>query len=177
MGLIALIVERLQEQLFSLSLGAIVAGGLFSSLVLTIVLHVLGQLLLKNPSEPPVVFHWVPFIGSTITYGIDPYDFFFRCQKKVETILVIQLSWWTLMSLRSMAIASLSSCWGRKRQFAWAQKGMNSYLMGSWRTSMPKKFTAPWLRLSLGEVSCMTVLMLSWWSRKRYVNSSEVVAW
>lgn len=84
MGLLALIAERLQEQLSSHSLGAIVAGGLFSFLVLTIVLHVLGQLLLKNPNEPPVVFHWVPFIGSTITYGIDPYDFFFNCQKKVK---------------------------------------------------------------------------------------------
>ena len=91
MGLLALIVESLQEQLSCHSLAAIVAGGVFSFLVLTIVLHVLGQLLLKNPSEPPVVFHWVPFIGSTITYGIDPYDFFFRCQKKVETILVSQI--------------------------------------------------------------------------------------
>lgn len=92
MGLLALIAERLQEQFSSHSLGAIVAGGLFSFLVLTIVLHVLVQLLFKNPNEPPVVFHWVPFIGSTITYGIDPYDFFFHCRKKVETIWVIQLS-------------------------------------------------------------------------------------
>lgn len=91
MGLLALITERLQEQFSSHSLGAIVAGGLFSLFVLTIVLHVLSQLLFKNPNEPPVVFHWVPFIGSTISYGIDPYDFFFRCQKKVETILIIQL--------------------------------------------------------------------------------------
>lgn len=91
MGLLAFLVGLLQEALSCHSLGAIVAGGLFSFLVLTIVLHVLGQLLLKNPSEPPVVFHWVPFIGSTITYGIDPYVFFFRCQKKVETILDIQL--------------------------------------------------------------------------------------
>lgn len=91
MGLLAVIFERLHEQLSCRSLGAIVAGGLLSFLVLAIVLNVLGQLLLKNPNEPPVVFHWVPFIGSTITYGIDPYHFFFRCQKKVETIFVTQL--------------------------------------------------------------------------------------
>lgn len=91
MGLLALILGRLHEQLSCRSLAAIVAGGLLSFLVLAIVLNVLGQLLLKNPNEPPVVFHWVPFIGSTITYGIDPYHFFFRCQKKVKTILVTRL--------------------------------------------------------------------------------------
>jgi hypothetical protein len=34
-------------------------------------------------NEPPVVFHWLPIIGSTVTYGIDPYKFFFAQQKKV----------------------------------------------------------------------------------------------
>lgn len=91
MGLLAVILERLHEQLCFRSLGAIIAGGLLSFLVLAIVLNVLGQLLLKNANEPPLVFHWVPFFGSTITYGIDPYHFFFRCQKKVETILVTRL--------------------------------------------------------------------------------------
>jgi hypothetical protein len=45
---------------------------------------VLNQILFKNPLEPPVVFHWVPVIGSTITYGIDPYKFFFECRAKVR---------------------------------------------------------------------------------------------
>jgi sterol 14-demethylase len=31
-----------------------------------------------------VVFHWVPIIGSTITYGIDPYRFFFENKAKVS---------------------------------------------------------------------------------------------
>lgn len=43
----------------------------------------LSQLLLKNPNEPPVVFHWFPVIGNTVTYGMDPYGFFFACRKKV----------------------------------------------------------------------------------------------
>ncbi len=34
-------------------------------------------------NEPPVVFHWVPIISSTITYGMDPYRFFFDCKAKV----------------------------------------------------------------------------------------------
>lgn len=44
---------------------------------------VLRQVLFKNPNEPPIVFHWLPVIGSTVTYGIDPFKFFFDCQKKV----------------------------------------------------------------------------------------------
>jgi hypothetical protein len=60
-----------------------IAAGVASFLVLAVVLNVLQQLLLKNPNEPPVVFHLFPVIGSTITYGIDPYKFFFAQQKKV----------------------------------------------------------------------------------------------
>ena len=52
-----------------------------ASIVLT---NVLCQVLFKRRNEPPVVFHWVPIIGSTVTYGIDPFGFFFKCQKKVH---------------------------------------------------------------------------------------------
>ena len=44
---------------------------------------VMQQILFKNPNEPPIVFHWLPVIGSTVTYGTDPFRFFFDCQKKV----------------------------------------------------------------------------------------------
>lgn len=36
-----------------------------------------------NKNLPPLVYHWFPIIGSTITYGIDPFKFFFDCQAKV----------------------------------------------------------------------------------------------
>jgi sterol 14-demethylase len=61
----------------------VIAVGFASFLVLAVVLNVLQQLLLKNPNEPPVVFHLFPVIGSTVTYGMDPYKFFFAQQKKV----------------------------------------------------------------------------------------------
>ncbi|KAL8709813.1 MAG: hypothetical protein Q9225_007394, partial [Loekoesia sp. 1 TL-2023] len=54
-----------------------------ASVVIAILGNVLRQILLKNTNEPPVVFHWFPFIGSTVTYGVDPYKFFFDCQAKV----------------------------------------------------------------------------------------------
>ena len=83
MGLFAAIVEPLLVQSSYRSVAAIIGGGLISLLVLAIVINVLSQLLFRNANEPPLVFHWLPYIGSTIAYGIDPYDFFFRCQRKV----------------------------------------------------------------------------------------------
>lgn len=63
---------------------ALAALGFFSFIVAAIVLNVLKQLLIKNPNEPPLVFHWVPFFGSTIVYGMDPYKFFFSNREKVR---------------------------------------------------------------------------------------------
>lgn len=57
--------------------------GLLSLVVVSSVFNVLRQLLFKNPNEPPVVFHWFPFIGSTVTFGMDPFKFFFNCREKV----------------------------------------------------------------------------------------------
>lgn len=52
--------------------------------VAAVVLNVLRQLLFKDPNKPPVVFHYVPFIGSTVTYGMEPYKFFFSNRQKVR---------------------------------------------------------------------------------------------
>ncbi|KAK3943668.1 cytochrome P450 [Diplogelasinospora grovesii] len=49
---------------------------------ITVVLNVLQQVLFKNPNEPPLVFHWFPVIGSTITYGMDPPRFFKENREK-----------------------------------------------------------------------------------------------
>lgn len=54
-----------------------------AALLATIALHVLRQLFFYKKNEPPVVFHWFPFIGSTVTYGMDPLSFFISCKEKV----------------------------------------------------------------------------------------------
>ncbi|EMC91199.1 hypothetical protein BAUCODRAFT_152483 [Baudoinia panamericana UAMH 10762] len=64
---------------------------IFGAIASAILLNVARQLLLRNPNEPPIVFHWVPFIGSTITYGIDPYRFFFACREKYGDIFTFIL--------------------------------------------------------------------------------------
>lgn len=89
MGLLATVSDALSAQLGDKSLPLVIAivGGAFFALA--VVLNVLSQLLpvRRKASEPPLVFHWVPFIGSTITYGIDPYKFFFNCRKQVRNCL------------------------------------------------------------------------------------------
>lgn len=84
MGLLGAVATSLNDFVDGKSTTVLVATVFGSLFLLSIVANVLRQLLFKNRNEPPVVFHWVPFIGSTITYGIDPYKFFFSCREKVR---------------------------------------------------------------------------------------------
>lgn len=89
MGLLSLIVGPLALEGYSTTV--ILVGAVFSFIVLSIVLNVVQQLVFKNPNEPPVVFHWVPIIGSTISYGMDPYEFFFKCKEKYGDVFTFIL--------------------------------------------------------------------------------------
>lgn len=82
MGLLSTIAGPVANIADNTSTTVLIASSLAILLVLSIIVNVLRQLLVRNPNEPPVVFHWVPIIGSTITYGIDPYKFFFNCREK-----------------------------------------------------------------------------------------------
>ena len=84
MGLLSEVAGPLGDFASTASLPVLVATSVASFLVLSVVLNVLQQLLLKSPNEPPVVFHWFPILGSTITYGMDPYKFFFANKAKVR---------------------------------------------------------------------------------------------
>lgn len=74
----------LNAQISERGVGVVVAAGFVAFITLTVVLNVLKQLLFKNPNEPPIVFHWFPVIGNTISYGMDPYKFFFQAKEKVR---------------------------------------------------------------------------------------------
>ena len=41
-------------------------------------------MLPRDKSIPPEVFHVVPYLGSAVEYGMDPYWFFFSCREKVR---------------------------------------------------------------------------------------------
>lgn len=60
-----------------------IGAALFIGLpVLATVYHILSQLLFADPNRPPVVWSWFPVIGSTISYGMNPLEFFFTCREK-----------------------------------------------------------------------------------------------
>ncbi|KAI9042214.1 cytochrome P450 [Aspergillus affinis] len=91
MGFLAVILDSLHERCSSLSTGTLSGAGLIILLAASVVLNVLRQVLFRNSREPPVVFHWFPFIGSTISYGMEPYKFFFECRAKYGDIFTFIL--------------------------------------------------------------------------------------
>lgn len=86
MGVLQDIAGPLSQQFARLGTASQI-GVLFVGLLVVIVaVNVAQQLLFKNPNEPPLVFHWFPVIGSTITYGMDPPAFFKANREKVRFI-------------------------------------------------------------------------------------------
>ena len=85
MGLLATFWVPVNKLIKILAVWQVVLLALTTFITLAVILHVLNQLLFKNPNEPPLVFHWLPVVGSTITYGIDPFKFFFACREKVKS--------------------------------------------------------------------------------------------
>lgn len=124
MGVLSTIAGPLADQLPNRSTGAILAAGAVAFIVLTILINVLQQLLIKKLNEPPIVFHWVPFIGSTITYGIDPYKFFFSCREKVRELLFLFMDATDIC--RSMETFSPSFYWEIRPLSVWGPRAMSS---------------------------------------------------
>ena len=91
MGLLNALVSILGDWSSAAATWQIIVAGFTIIVVMTIILNVLHQLLGRNPHEPPIVFHWVPFVGNTIAYGIDPYKFFFECQQKYGNVFTFIL--------------------------------------------------------------------------------------
>ncbi|KAJ5232400.1 Eburicol 14-alpha-demethylase [Penicillium chermesinum] len=91
MGLFSSFVDKFCERCSDQSIYTLAAVGTLSFIALAVVINVLRQLLFKSPHEPPLVFHWFPFVGSTISYGIDPYNFFFKCREKYGDIFTFVL--------------------------------------------------------------------------------------
>lgn len=91
MGLLQELLTPLQSWAATTSTFTLVSLSLAALLSLTIAVNVFLQLLPRKPSEPPVVFHLLPFFGSTITYGIDPYKFFFRCREQYGDVFTFIL--------------------------------------------------------------------------------------
>lgn len=63
----------------------------FTILTLTVVVNVLRQVLFRNPHRAPVVFHFFPWIGSSVIYGMQPYKFFEENHKKYGDVFAFVL--------------------------------------------------------------------------------------
>lgn len=51
------------------------------------VYNILYQLLYSLRSDRvPLVFYWIPWLGSAVPYGMQPYEFFDQCQKKYGNV-------------------------------------------------------------------------------------------
>lgn len=82
MGFLEAVAEHCQSLYQAFPLWQLIGLGFAAFLAVAVFINVLNQILFKNPNEPPVVFHFFPVIGSTITYGIDPFKFFFANKEK-----------------------------------------------------------------------------------------------
>ncbi|KAI9039337.1 cytochrome P450 [Aspergillus affinis] len=91
MGIFSSSIDRFCEHCSTPFIWTLAVAGALSFISLSVAVNFLRQLLFKSPHEPPVVFHWFPFIGSTVKYGIDPYKFFFSCREKYGDIFTFVL--------------------------------------------------------------------------------------
>lgn len=83
---------RSLEMLETMPRWLLAIGGAATFVVLSILINVLVQVLVpRKKSLPPLVFHWVPIIGSAVTYGMDPYKFFFDCREKYGDVFTFKL--------------------------------------------------------------------------------------
>ncbi|KIV94568.1 hypothetical protein PV10_02323 [Exophiala mesophila] len=58
---------------------------------IAILINVIRQSFFRDRNAPPEVFHLIPGLGSTVAYGIDPFDFFFSCKEKYGDVFTFIL--------------------------------------------------------------------------------------
>ncbi|CCM04255.1 uncharacterized protein FIBRA_06422 [Fibroporia radiculosa] len=59
--------------------------------VIAVALNVVYQMLPRDRSLPPLVFHWIPWFGSAAAYGQDPVEFFKSCREKYGNVFCFVL--------------------------------------------------------------------------------------
>ncbi|KAJ7762035.1 lanosterol 14-alpha-demethylase [Mycena maculata] len=65
---------------------------LINTPILAVLFNALWQKIApRKASDPPVVFHWLPIIGSAIWYGNDPINFFQTCQERYGNVFTFIL--------------------------------------------------------------------------------------
>jgi sterol 14alpha-demethylase len=83
MGLLQEVLGPLSQRFEGLGTASQVAVAIAGVIALLVTFNIAQQIFFANPNEPPVVFHLLPFFGSTVEYGIDPPRFFKKMRAKV----------------------------------------------------------------------------------------------
>jgi hypothetical protein len=91
MGLFSTLAEPLERLAASLPLWQLLLLGFTAFFTIAITLNIVRQLFFYDRNAPPEVFSLVPVLGSTVTYGIDPFKFFFQCYEKYGDVFTFQL--------------------------------------------------------------------------------------
>ncbi|KAI0482328.1 cytochrome P450 51 [Xylariaceae sp. FL0804] len=91
MGLLEDNLGHVTQQMSRLSTASQVGVVVAALVSFSVLLNVLKQILFKRVHEPPVVFHWFPLVGSTVTYGMDPPRFFKENREKYGDIFTFVL--------------------------------------------------------------------------------------
>ncbi|GMM36669.1 sterol 14-demethylase [Saccharomycopsis crataegensis] len=61
-------------------------------LAIPFIYNIVSQLLYKlRKDRVPLVWYWIPWFGSAIPYGMQPYEFFAKCQKQHGDIFAFML--------------------------------------------------------------------------------------
>ncbi|WQF77386.1 Putative cytochrome P450 [Colletotrichum destructivum] len=60
-------------------------------LVALILFNACHQGFFRSKTEPPAVFHWIPYIGNAVSYGMDPVAFFIKHRKRYGDVFTFTL--------------------------------------------------------------------------------------
>ncbi|KAK9456273.1 cytochrome P450 [Dipodascopsis uninucleata] len=71
--------------------GSFIAGSVVGLIAALFFLNIFYQLVGRSPNSPPMVFNWVPFLGSAVSYGMNPYKFFEDNRKKYGDVFCFML--------------------------------------------------------------------------------------
>lgn len=167
MGLLETIRSSIASRAGEISTSYIVLLSVGTFIAASILLNVFSQIFLKDKTAPPVVFHWVPFIGSTISYGMDPYSFFFESKEKVSYYNNRFFMGRTKLTCSSMATSSPSSYSARRPLSFLAQKVTTSSSTASTQTSTQRRSTDLSQHLSSARMLSTTAPTRSSWNRRR----------
>ncbi|KAI8270876.1 Eburicol 14-alpha-demethylase [Colletotrichum sp. SAR11_239] len=62
-----------------------------AGLAVSIIISICRQLFFQNKSLPPTVFHWIPYVGNAVSYGMDPVAFFEKYRAKYGDVFTFTL--------------------------------------------------------------------------------------